>query len=200
MTPLKIKSDRSKKREKLEFVHVAYVEKPQIFEWTDHSVGLVAVEGVGSPITLPPKNKAEDKFAETKQRNGILDRVLCGYQRLLGKQKKQPGEETSDPEKVSNGLGDVRQHELLLGPDGLYIDGRCLRWIDISEISHKEHAIYIYVCPVRQGPDSYRVLKLMKTTYSLEVPAGQVPEIESAIRQFMKRWKPSLKGRCIVIK
>jgi len=172
-------------------LHTVNVAKPKIFKWTDHSVLLERGDGA---ITLPPKKQAESKFPETNQRNGLLDRTLLVFQRFLGKPKKVTGEETVDPDTVSVELGDVRRHVLRLSPDGLSIDGHSFRWIDIGEISQMEHAIEIFVVPIKQGPTGYSVLKYMKTTYLLEVPARRVPEIESAIRQFMKRWKPLLKG------
>ena len=88
----------------------------------------------------------------------------------------------------------LRWRWLRLSPEGLSIGLTSLRWIDIGEISARHNVIEIFVVPVRQDPHRCNVMAHMKTTYSLEVPAGRMSEIESAIRQFMARWKMPLKG------
>ena len=88
----------------------------------------------------------------------------------------------------------LRWRWLRLSPEGLSIGLISLRWIDIGEISARHNVIEIFVVLVRQDPHRCNVMVHMKTTYSLEVPAGRMSEIESAIRQFMARWKMPLKG------
>ena len=87
-----------------------------------------------------------------------------------------------------------------LSPEGLSISVIRFRRIDIGEVSARDKVIQIFVVPVRQGPHGCTVMRYMKTTYSLEVPAGRKSEIESAIRQFMARWKVPLKGKFNVAK
>ena len=136
------------------------VKKPKIFQWIDHSSGVVVVDIGRQFHGLPPKIQDEDS----------------GDQRSM------------------------RRLRLRLSSDGLSIGGFSLRWIDIGEISSSDNVIEIFVVPVRQDPEGCTIMRHMKTTYSLQVPSGRMPEIESAIRQFMKRWKPRLKGPFNVMK
>ena len=174
MTPRRIKANRSAATTRGLAPHrpdPAKVDKSRIFQWTGHSSGLV---NVGLQITLPPRIPDKDKVTETMDPMG--SNVTSGGQRIL------------------------RRHRLRLSPEGLSIGVISLRWIDIGEISARDNVIEIFVVPVRQGPHGCTVMRYMKTTYSLEVPAGRKSEIESAIRQFMARWKVPLKGKFIVAK
>ena len=143
----------------------AKLGRSRIFQWTGHSSGLV---NIGLQITLPPRIPDKDKVTETMDPMGSNE--TSGGQRIL------------------------RRHRLRLSPEGLSIGVISLRWIDIGEISARDNVIEIFEVPVRQGPHGCTVMRYMKTTYSLEVPAGRKSEIESAIRQFMARWKVPLKG------
>jgi len=164
---------------------------------------------IGRRITLPPKIQDEDNDPETTQRDGFLDRIGRTIRCWFGKHRKSigaVGEEKDDepgagdgsdsvgPDEDSGDQRSMRRHRLRLSSDGLSIGGFSLRWIDIQEISSSDNVIEIFVVPVRQNPDGCTIMRHMKTTYSLEVPSGRMPEIKSAIRQFMKRWKPLLKG------
>lgn len=191
------------------------VKKPKIFQWTDRSSGLVDIgRRITLPprprITLPPKIQDEDNDPETTQRDGFLDGIGRTIRCWFGKHRKSigaVGEEKDDEPCAGDGSDPVgpdedsrlpampiRRHRLRLSSDGLSIGAFSLRWIDIGEISSSDNVIEIYVVPVRQNPDGCTIMRHMKTTYSLEVPSGRMPEIESAIRQFMKRWKPPLRG------
>ena len=102
-------------------------------------------------------------------------------------------------DEISGGQKILRRHRLSLSPEGLSISvirfrRIDIRWIDIGEVSARDNVIQIFVVPVRQGPHGCTVKRCMSKTYSLEVPAGRMSEIESAIRQFMARWKVPLKG------
>ena len=107
-------------------------------------------------------------------------------------------------DEISGGQKILRRHRLRLSPEGLsisvirfrWIEIRRvnIRWIDIGEISARGNVIEIFVVPIRQGPHGYTVMRCMNKSYYLEVPAGRKSEIESAIRQFMARWKVPLKG------
>lgn len=92
----------------------------------------------------------------------------------------------------------LRRHRLRLSPEGLSIGVINLRWIDIGDIIASDNVIEIFVVPIRQ--DSYTVMRFMKTSCYLEVPAHRKSEIESAIRQFMARWKVPLKGKFTIAK
>ena len=94
----------------------------------------------------------------------------------------------------------LRRHRLRLSPEGLSIGVINLRWIDIGDIIASDNVIEIFVVPIRQGPHSYKVMRFMKTSCYLEVPAHRKSEIESAIRQFMARWKVPLKGKFTIAK
>ena len=66
--------------------------------------------------------------------------------------------------------------------------------LETDQRKNTDNVIEIFVVPVRQNPHRCTVMRFMKKSYSLEVPAGRMSEIESAIRQFMARWKVRLKG------
>ena len=184
----------------------AKVDKPQIFQWTGHSSGLV---DIGLLIRVPPRIPDKDNVTESIREDGHLNRIWRAIQRWFGKRIKPTGAEGEkkdhepsaddlfDPmssDEISGGQRILRRHRLRLSPEGLSIGVISLRWIDIGEISARDNVIEIFVVPVRQGPHGCTVMRYMKKTYSLEVPAGRMSEIESAMRQFMARWKVPLKG------
>lgn len=161
-------------------------------------------------ITLPPKIQDEDNDPETNQRDGFLDRIGRTIRCWFGKHRKSigaVGEEKDDEPGAGDGSDPVgpdedsglpamrmRRHRLRLSSDGLSIGRFSLRWIDIRKISSSDNVIEIFVVPVEKHPGRTTIMWVMKTTYSLEVPSGRMPEIKSAIRQFKKRWKLRLRG------
>lgn len=155
--------------------------KPRIFQWTDQSGGMVEV---GRRIELPPVTETKGKVPKNSRREGPLTTVRRAIQRWFGKGAKPT----------------PQQHRLHLSPKGLSTGGISLRWIDIGEISVTDKVIEIFVVPVRQGRQGCTVMRYMQTTYTLEVPADRIMEIESAIRQSMVRWKPPLKGPFLIAK
>jgi hypothetical protein len=215
MPPLRIKANKSagETRHRLPTrADRAKLDKARIFQWTSHSSGLV---DNGQLITLPPRILDTDNVTETNREDGHLDRIRKAFQRWFGKRIKPIGAEGEkenhepsaddlvDPmgsDEISGGKRVLRRHRLRLSPEGLSIGGVSLRWIDIGEISARDNVIEIFVVPFRQDPHGCTVMRSMKTTYSLEVPAGRRLEIESAIRQFMARWKVPLKGPLRVLK
>ena len=158
-------------------LHPVDVEKPCTFQWNDISPGLV---DVGRQIRLPPK-------------------IEGGVVRLWRRLKRWIGGFVPEA-RPTNAPDGSRRHRLRLDAKGLSIGGERLRWIDIDDVSGGDRSIEIFVVPVRKGPRGYSIYRCFKTTYSLEVPVHRVTEIESAIHQFMRRWKPRLKGPFFIMK
>ena len=130
----------------------AKVDKPQIFQWTGHSSGLV---DIGLLIRVPPRIPDKDNVTESIREDGHLNRIGMTIQRWFGKWKKPTGavgekedhkpfaDDLLDPmgsDEISGGQKILRRHRLRLSPEGLsisvirfrWID---IRWIDIGEIS-----------------------------------------------------------------
>ena len=169
---------------------------------------------MGLLIKLPPRFPGKDNATESIREDGYLNRIGMTIQRWFGKWTKTTGavgekddhepsaDDLLDPmgsDEISGGQKILRRHRLSLSPEGLSISvirfrRIDIRWIDIGEVSARDNVIQIFVVPVRQGPHGCTVKRCMSKTYSLEVPAGRMSEIESAIRQFMARWKVPLKG------
>lgn len=199
----------------------AKVDKPQILQWTGHSW----LGDIGLLIRLPPRIRDKDNVTESNRENGHLKFIgmtIRGWFRKWKKPTRAVGDkgddkpfadELLDPmgtDEISGGQKILRRHRLRLSPEGLsisvirfrWIDIRRvdIRWIDVGEISARGNVIEIFVVPIRQGPHGYTVMRCMKKSYYLEVPADRRSEIESAIRQFMARWKVPLKGKFNVAK
>ena len=209
MPHLRIKANKSAKKTRHRLPTRADRAKlggSRIFQWTGYPSALV---DMGQLITLPPRIPDKDNFTESIREDGHLNRIWRAIQRWFGKRIKPTGAEGEkkdhepsaddlfDPmssDEISGGQRILRRHRLRLSPEGLSIGVISLRWIDIGEISARDNVIEIFVVPVRQGPHGCTVMRYMKKTYSLEVPAGRMSEIESAMRQFMARWKVPLKG------
>ena len=219
MPPLRIKVNKSAKKTRHRLParpDPAKVDKPRIFQWAGRSSGLV---DIGLRIRVPLRIPDKDNVTESIRQDGYLNRIGRTIQRWFGKRIKPTGGEGEkdghkpsaddllDPmgsDEISGGQKILRRHRLRLSPEGLsisvirfrWIDIRRIdiRWIDIGEILARGNVIEIFVVPIRQGPHGYTVMRCMKRSYYLEVPAGRMSEIESAIRQFMARWKVPLKG------
>ena len=209
MTPRRIKANRSAATTRGLAPHrpdPAKVDKSRIFQWTGYPSALV---DMGQLITLPPRIPDKDNVTESIREDGCLNRIGRTIQRWFGKRIKPTGGEGEkdghkpsaddllDPmgsDEISGGQKILRRHRLRLSPEGLSISVIRFRRIDIGEVSARDKVIQIFVVPVRQGPHGCTVMRCMCKTYSLEVPAGRMSEIESAIRQFMARWKVPLKG------
>ena len=220
MPPLRIMVNKSAKKTRHRLParpDPANVDKPRIFQWAGRSSGLV---DIGLRIRVPSRIPDKDNVTESIREDGCLNRIGKTIQRWFGKRIKPTGGEGEkedhepsadvllDPmgsDEISAGQKILRRHRLRLSPEGLsisvirfrWID---IRWIDIGEISARGNVIEIFVVPIRQGPHGYTVMRCMKKSYYLEVPAGRKSEIESAIRQFMARWKVPLKGKFTIAK
>ena len=215
MTPLRFKVNKSAKKTRHPLptrADRAKADKPRIFQWTGHSSGLV---DMGLLIKLPPRFPDKDNATESIRGDGYLNRKGMTIQRWFGKWTKPTGavgekddhEPSADDlldsmgsDEISGGQKILRRHRLRLSPEGLSISVIRFRRIDIGEVSARDKVIQIFVVPVRQGPNGCTVMRCMSKTYSLEVPAGRMSEIESAIRQFMARWKVPLKGKFTIAK